>query len=323
VATGSSLPTLDILAGQPQASARLARALLRPSHAYLFAGPAHTGKRTAALAFAQGLICEQGGCGGCAACRMVVGEGHPDVRVWDVPEGEKTFKVEAVRELVSAVQRRPFQAPRQVHILAALDQTQPAGTNALLKTLEEPPPTTTLILLARDLENVLPTLVSRCQVVPFGLTPPEAIEAHLKGKLALDATRARLIAHQAEGRLGKAITLATEPPVPAPPIEFPAAPGMEAVAWADRLAGLPGAEQQAYLQAMLTWLRDAAWLAAGGSAARVVRTDDLARLQGAAAHPPERWVAMAEAVEAARDQLERHANARLVLDHLARVLVRP
>jgi hypothetical protein len=294
---------------------------LRPSHAYLFVGPAHTGKRTAALLLARGLVCEQGGCGTCAACRMVMGEGHPDVRVWDVPEGEKTFKVEQVRELVAAVQRRPFQAPRQVHILAALDLTQPAGTNALLKTLEEPPPTTTLILLARELDNVLPTLVSRCQVVTFGLTPPETIEAYLQAHQGVDATRARLIAHQAEGRIGRAITLAKEPPAPPPAIELPAGPGMAAIAWADRLAALPGPEQQAQLAAMITWLRDAAWLAAGGGPERVVRADDLARLHGAAALPPEHWVAMAEAVEAARDQLERHANARLVLDHLARKLV--
>ncbi|MDB5100139.1 MAG: polymerase delta prime subunit [Cyanobacteria bacterium RYN_339] len=321
-ATGSSLHPLDSLAGQPQASSRLTRALLRPSHAYLFVGPTGVGKRTAAMLFARALICDQRGCGTCATCRMVLGGGHPDVRVWDVPEGEKTFKIEIVRELVSAVQRRPFQAERQVHILAALDQTQPAGANALLKTLEEPPSSTTLILLARELENVLPTLVSRSQVVTFGLTPPEAIEAHLRAALGLDATRARLIAHQAEGRLGRAITAATEPPAPPPLIELPPGPGLEAIAWADKLAALPGPDQQLHLAAMLTWLRDAAWLAAGGNAERVVRADDMARLHGAAAaRPAEQWVRLAEAVEAAREQLERHANAKLVLDHLARELV--
>lgn len=296
----------------------------------MLVGPAQTGKLTAARLFAQALLCERpgsGGCGQCATCQAVAAGRHPDVRVWDVPETEKTFKVEQVRELIAAVSRKPFQAERTVHILAAVDAMAIAGANALLKTLEEPPPSTTLILLAKDLDSLLPTIVSRTQVVPFGLTAPEAIAAYLRACVpappGAPPDHFDRMAVRAEGRLGRAIELAATPPVTAPPPALPEAPGVAALAWADRLAALPAPEQQAALTSLIAWLRDAAWLAAGGTPHRLVSTADATSLAAAAAtRPAEQWVALAEAVEAGRDALERHGNARLVLDRVARELSR-
>ncbi|MEB3223867.1 MAG: hypothetical protein VKS61_17470 [Candidatus Sericytochromatia bacterium] len=306
---------------------RLQAALERPSHAYMFTGPEGVGKGKAARAFAQGLLCasRQPGadaCGACSPCRGIAGEGHPDARIWDLPEGEKTFKVERVRELITAVGRKPFSAPRQVHILAAFDAVQLVGANALLKTLEEPPPTSTLILLARDLDAVLPTLVSRCQVIRFGLTPPPAIAEVLTTRLGQPPERALAIARSAEGRLGRAITRAEAGIVP----ELPSAawPNPGAIhAFTDGLAGKPTDTQAAALDALLLWTADLARLAADPTA------------PGEALHHPEQrealwrqacqapvatWLGLAERIEAARDALARSANARLVLDQLARAL---
>lgn len=216
-----------------------------------------------------------------------MGPGHPDLRLWDVPEGEKTFKVEQVRELIGAVGRKPFSRPRQVHVLGNLDAVNPAGANALLKTLEEPPPTTTLVLLAADLEGVLPTIVSRCQLVSFGA---EAAPA---------------------------------PTAEAPPLPRPGG----TLAWTDELAGKPADDLQARLQALLAWVADVALVAACAEAGqappvqRLRHPDRLAEAQGLAdAAPVGTWLARAQAVEEARDALARHANARLVLDRLARRL---
>lgn len=275
----------------------------------------------AALEFAAAINCLTPGalgCGHCRECRAVFSGNHPDVRVWDVAEGEKTFKVEAVRELIQAVGFHPYQGRRKVHILAALDAVAPAGANALLKTLEEPPPDTTLILIARDLDAVLPTLVSRCQVVPFGLVPLEAIARHLEVRIGVPPEQARELAFRAEGRIGQAIALASEPEVAAlPRPEFPNREG--ALAWADALAAKGEAEQRAALDGLLVWLRDIA-LVASGMGPEALRDpasyDALARASTEA--PLSAWLERARQVEAARERLDRHANARLVFDDLAK-----
>lgn len=307
-----------------------------PSHAYLLAGPAHTGKRTAARAFAQALLCDTpertgegpDACGACRACRLIAAGSHPDVREWDVPEGEKTFKVDQVRELIAAVSCKPFSAKRQVHILAALDAIHPTGANALLKTLEEPPLTSLLILLSADLDGLLPTLRSRCQIVRFGLTPPEQLVALLRERGAEDVTRARTVALNSEGRIGLALTRLSESPNPV----LPSAPWPEAhlsgyMTWADALAARPPEEQTAALDSLLGQLRDLALLAAQPdiSAERLRASDARESLRHQAASAPvTTWLQMAQEVEQAREALRRHANARLVFDALGqRLLAQP
>lgn len=142
------------------------------SHAYLFCGPAGSGKLQAAYALAQTQVCEQGGCGECEACRRVARKTHPDVRVCTAA-GASGYLVEQVREIVADVALSPIQAKRKVYVLDQVDKLGTAAANAFLKTLEEPPPATLLILLARTRESVLPTILSRCQVVPFRHIPPD------------------------------------------------------------------------------------------------------------------------------------------------------
>jgi DNA polymerase-3 subunit delta' len=293
----------------------------------LFVGPAEVGKRTAALLFAQAINCEHpetGGCGSCRQCTAIIAGSHPDVRVWDVPEGEKTFKVEQVRELLHAVAFHPYQGRRKVHILAALDAIGPAGANALLKTLEEPPPSTVLVLLATSLETVLPTLISRCQVVPFGLMPVEAIAEALTLRRGVDPASAMAIAFQSQGRIGRAFSLAeqmgpTESGAGAPPVEAPALPGArDALAWSDAMAAKPEPEQKAALDELLTLLRDTA-LVATGAEDQPLRHGERARAL-APSESVRTWLDRARRVEEARERLERHANAKLVFDDLARAL---
>jgi DNA polymerase-3 subunit delta' len=306
---------------------RLQAALERPSHAYLFAGPVSVGKGTAARAFAAGLLCTarlpgQDACGRCSTCRGIAGEGHPDARVWELPEGEKTFKVERVRELITAVGRKPFSAPRQVHILAAFDAVQPVGANALLKTLEEPPPTSTLILLARDLDAVLPTLVSRCQVIRFGLTPPAVIAEVLTAQRGLPMARARALARAAEGRLGRALALAAAGDGPEPVVAPWPQPGA-VHAFTDALAARPADVQAGVLDALLLHVADLARLAADPAApAEALHHPEQREALGAQAcrAPVPTWLALATQLEEARDALARSANARLVLDRLGRAL---
>lgn len=165
--------------GQPKVRDFLRAAVVqdRVSHAYLFTGPAGSNKTLAAYAFAQGFMCPKGtngprggNCGSCDTCGRIMRKKHPDVRYF-APEGASGYLVEQIRDIVADAALAPIQAKRKVYILDRVDLLGVQAANAFLKTLEEPPADVVIILLGRTRESVLPTIVSRCQVVPFRTIP--------------------------------------------------------------------------------------------------------------------------------------------------------
>lgn len=147
----------------------------RVSHAYLFCGPAGSNKTQAAYAFARAILCEGDPCADCEgctsqACRHIVRKAHPDVH-YLAPEGAQGYVVDQIRDVMADTLLAPIQAKRKVYIIDRVDLLGTAAANAFLKTLEEPPSDVVLILLGRTRESVLPTIVSRCQVVPFRHIP--------------------------------------------------------------------------------------------------------------------------------------------------------
>lgn len=147
----------------------------RVSHAYLFTGPAGSNKTAAAFALAKAIVCEGDSCSSCEACsadtcRRIDRKSHPDVH-YLAPEGAQGYVVEQIRELVADSQLAPLAGRHKVYILDRVDSLGTSAANAFLKTLEEPPDDVTIILLGRTREAVLPTIVSRCQVVPFRHIP--------------------------------------------------------------------------------------------------------------------------------------------------------
>lgn len=184
-----------------------------PSHAYLFHGPAGTGKRTAARAFAAELLAE--GDPDPASVRLRVAHGsHPDL-TWVRPTGAHVMRVEDVDEpVVAAATRTPFEARRRVFVLERVETMNDEVANRMLKTLEEPPAYVHLVLLTEALGRVIETVVSRCQAVRFDPLPADAIAAALErqgvsgeraracGRLALgNAARARFLASPAGAEL--------------------------------------------------------------------------------------------------------------------------
>ena len=150
----------------------------RVTHAYLFTGPAGSNKTQAAYALAAALICKGGGCMACEECERIKRRKHPDVRYF-APEGAAGYLVEQVRDIVADTELAPIQANKKVYILDRVDLLGTAAANAFLKTLEEPPEDVVLILLGRTRESVLPTIVSRCSVVPFRHIPASEAAAIL------------------------------------------------------------------------------------------------------------------------------------------------
>ncbi len=196
----------------PQARMVLAAELERdPSHAYLFHGPAGTGKSTAARAFAAALLAE--GSDDPESVRRRVANGtHPDL-TWVRPTGAHVMRVEDVEgPVVSAATRTPFESKRRVFVLERVDTMNDEVANRLLKTLEEPAHFVHVILLTEALGRVLDTVISRCQLVRFDPLPAARIAAALEAEgvpaetalacagLSLgNATRARYLASE-EGR---------------------------------------------------------------------------------------------------------------------------
>lgn len=196
--------------GQPQVREFLRSTIEhnRASHAYLFTGPAGSNKTAAAYAFAQAIVCPKKGCGACEECRRVKRRNHPDVRYYS-PAGAHGYLVEQVREIVADASMAPIRAQHKVYILDRVDQLGVQAANAFLKTLEEPEGPITFILLGRTREGVLPTLVSRCQVVPFRHIPASEAAGILSQNTGVSAERARIAIEACDGSLTKAIAFAS------------------------------------------------------------------------------------------------------------------
>ena len=179
----------------------------RVSHAYLFTGPSGSNKTAAAYAFAQAILCEQHGCRTCDDCRRIERRKHPDVHLY-APEGAQGYLVEQIREIVSEIALAPIRAHAKVYILDRVDLLGVQAANAFLKTLEEPIPGVTFILLGRTREGVLPTIVSRCQVVPFRHIPATEAAGILSQKTGVSADQARIAIEACNGSITKAMAFA-------------------------------------------------------------------------------------------------------------------
>jgi DNA polymerase-3 subunit delta' len=166
----------------PHARAVLSAALApggAPNHAYLFCGPAGSGKRTVARAFASALLTEGAADPAAAAIRVEHGA-HPDL-TWVAPASAAGILVGDVDDaIVAGAARTPFESDRRVFVIEDADELNDQAANRMLKTLEEPPSFAHLILLTSRPGEVLPTIASRCQPVRFDAPSVEEIAARLE-----------------------------------------------------------------------------------------------------------------------------------------------
>lgn len=196
----------------------------RDAHAYLFSGPAGVGKALLALRLAQTLNCERGSdapCLACRACRRIERGSHPDVRIASMQTQaaglkasdaarQKDLKIDTIREWQRDISLRPYEGRRRVFILHDAERLNEEASNAMLKTLEEPPPFATLVLVANTL-NLLPTITSRCQIVRLRPLPRAQVEQALRERAELEPGIAALLAAWSGGRIGWALRMAESP----------------------------------------------------------------------------------------------------------------
>jgi DNA polymerase III subunit delta' len=176
----------------------------RPSHAYLFHGPAGSGKASVARAFAAALLSD--GAKDPDSARQRVEHGvHPDL-TWVTPSGAAEMLVSDIDEpVVAAAARTPFEARRRVFVIERAETMNDQAANRMLKTLEEPAAFAHLVLLTDRPGEILPTIASRCQHVRFDAPSADAIAQRLRG---IDETTAQACARLGLGDAERATNLA-------------------------------------------------------------------------------------------------------------------
>jgi len=190
----------------------LSRALRgqRLPHAYLFSGPEGVGKATLARELAATLFCRQDGehgpCGQCPACRQYGSGNHPDF-IHVLPDGA-AIKINQIREIKKQLAFAPLSAPTRIILIEEAQTMRREAGNSLLKMLEEPPPDNLFLVVASDAQPILPTILSRCQVLSFApLAEEETIKVILRHAPELGHTRAGLLARIAAGAPGTALAM--------------------------------------------------------------------------------------------------------------------
>ncbi|MDE2836695.1 MAG: DNA polymerase III subunit delta' [Chloroflexota bacterium] len=298
----------------------------RLHHAYLFIGPAHLGKTTLAVQFAQALNCDADAppCGACSGCTRIAEGNHADVRLISLGEEAGSIGIGAVREIINSAHLRPYEGRTRVFIIAEADLLTRDAANALLKVLEEPPDDVVLILVGNSLDNLLPTVRSRCQTLHFHPLSVSEVAHILQEERGVSPQHAEVLARLSRGCIGWALAATGDDTMYASVHQrieqiVDAIDGglEERFAYAGELARRLDRDRGAGREELLLWLR---WLrdimlVQQGNAAGITNLSWREVLEGqAAALQPADVVRWTHNVNRTIEALERNANVRLALD---------
>jgi len=312
---------------KPKALLREAVARNKMGHAYLFRGPDGVGKKRTALTLAAYINCkspvEQDACGRCVSCRKFGSGSHPDL-VLIAPDGA-AIKIGQVRELKHQLAFPPHEAGVRVVILEDIHTMRREAANSLLKTLEEPAPGNLLVLTADLAGDILPTILSRCQVIPFGPLDHGDMARVLMQEESIDESLAFTLAAVAEGSLGRAKILWQEGllGLRQEVVEDLLLGGhdqAETIGLVFRLSEKAAALKEntgEFLALLRLWYRDLVLMAAGGPESAIANKD----LASSLPTDPRRW-SLAQLhdklhrLDLAERQLLRNCSRTLVLETL-------
>ena len=183
------------------------------THAFLLTGPPGSGRSNTAIAFAAALQCENGpgpaaGCGGCNACITTLTGSNPDVT--RVSTESVQFRVKDAREMVRKSAMSPVSHRWQVIVVEDADRFNDSSGNAVLKAVEEPAPRTIWVLCAPTVEDVLPTIRSRCRLVSLATPTAPEVADFLVRRQGVAESLASYAARASQGHIGRAKALATD-----------------------------------------------------------------------------------------------------------------
>ena len=200
----------DDIPGQEKVKEMFARALRERtlSHAYLLSGPEGLAKTAFARELGVALVSACGGCGACAECARARRGLHPDLHVVE-REGD-LIRIEQVKPVIADLGLKPFSGSRRVWIIPEVEYLNAEAANKLLKSIEEPPDYVYFLLVTDRLERVLPTIVSRCQLVEFRPLSDAVVAAYLRESRGLDGVAAEALARLSGGAVERADRLADD-----------------------------------------------------------------------------------------------------------------
>jgi DNA polymerase-3 subunit delta' len=293
-------------------------------HAYLFTGPSGLGRRTLATRLAQALNCPTPAspgvpCRACRVCRQVEAGQNIDLMVVQAETEGGTLKVEQVREVTRFLSLKPYQSPFKIVLFLRFQEANANAQNALLKTLEEAPAHALLLLTADNAEQLLPTIVSRCEVMRLRPLTAPGVAGFLEAR-GLEPEKASLLAHLSSGRPGYALRLSTDDKALAFRAEklddlrnLLAAKRRDRLAYAEKLAKDKDSFRQA-LQVWQSFWRDVL-LKASGAESGLTNIDRAAQIESLACDlgltNARKLTGM---METALERLEKNVNARLLAE---------
>ncbi len=204
---------------QVQMKEHMQNALLteKVSHAYIISGENNSGKEFIARVFAKALQCENRqnkgefieSCNECSSCVKALSDNHPDI-ITLTHEKPGSIGVDDIRHgLRDDVVIKPYESKYKIYIIPEGEKMTPAAQNALLKTLEEPPSYIVIIILTNNINAFLPTIISRCIVLPMKPAQDDSIRKYLMENCHVVDYKAMLCASFARGNVGKALELAS------------------------------------------------------------------------------------------------------------------
>ncbi len=313
--------SFSFIEGQERAVGYLKQSLEKDKlhHAYLFSGPEGVGKKKTAVELVKALNCQrptdEGGCDQCPSCSWIDRGTHPDF-IHLQPEGN-FIRIEQIRELTNQLMYGPVLGRSRLCLLDMASDLNDQAANAFLKTLEEPPANTFFVLLVRDPGELLPTIVSRCVVLPFHPLPLSLVEKKLITEKGLAPEEARALSLVSDGSLGKALQYHTG--------DF----RKKQEKWFGQLAGLA----EAGIKRLFTWagewagsreesqenleigqwcLRDLIWIRAGLEDKTAVPASLRERIKALAFSQPERvWLRNLVLLNRTAADLRRNVNIQL------------
>jgi len=204
--------SLDSVLGQQRAAGwfRSAVARDRLAHALLLTGPDGSGKTLLAIEFAKAILCQSAAAphgDECSECRAVTSRSHPDFLFLEAQEGRRFITIEQIRDMSQAFSRRPVRSSRRVAVVRDAERLNEEASNALLKTLEEPPSYAVIFLTTARPKSLLETIRSRCQEIRCSPLPAPVVAEILGKRVECPEHETHLAARVASGSVAEAIAI--------------------------------------------------------------------------------------------------------------------